>query len=38
MKSGNFKWMKDMDCKASVGAGNAMKSTQKLVMKIAGSK
>lgn len=38
MKAGNFNWMKGKESKASVGANCAMKSTQKLLMKIAGSK
>jgi hypothetical protein len=35
MKAGNFRWMKEMDTKASVGACGAMRATKKLVNKIS---
>jgi hypothetical protein len=38
MKSGDFSWMKERECKASKGTNVAMKETKKLLMKIAGAK
>ena len=35
MKSGNYSWMKGMECKKSKGAATASKATEKLLMNIA---